>query len=253
MNILCITHADFETPGIIEEWAEQRGFYFSICKPYKGEDCLTHDPFDVLIVMGGPQSPLEIEKDPYLKDEIKLIAHAIHDNKIVLGFCLGAQLIGEALGGKTERSPEKEVGVYPIFLTELGREDPLFEGLPNPIPVIHWHNDMPGETKNSIVLATSQGCPRQILRYTPHVYGFQCHLEITLEGMRDMIKACPGDLKPSRFTQTPEELLQQDYHEINQTMIKILDRVVGLKEGHGKDNPCSSICSISKIFTRLGN
>jgi GMP synthase (glutamine-hydrolysing) len=156
MNILCITHADFETPGIIEDWAKQKGYGFSICRPYKGEGCLIHDPFDVLIVMGGPQSPLEIDQDPYLKDEIELIYKAIQETKIVLGFCLGAQLIGEALGGRTERSPEKEVGVYPIFLNEQGREDPLFEGLPNLIPVIHWHNDMPGETKNSVVLASSE-------------------------------------------------------------------------------------------------
>ena len=162
---------------------------------------------------------------------VKLITQAIHDRKIVLGFCLGAQLIGEALGGKTERSPEKEVGVFPIVLTEKGREDPLFEGLPNLIPVIHWHNDMPGKTVNSVVLAYSEGCPRQILRYTPSTYGFQCHLEITKEGIKDMIKACPGDLKPSRFTQTSEELLQQNYEAINQIMVKILDRVVGLKEG----------------------
>jgi hypothetical protein len=54
--------------------------------------------------------------------------------------------------------------------------------------------------------------------------------------MKDMMKACPGDLKPSRFTQTPEELLQQNYEAINQTMVNILDRVVSLKEGEeGED------------------
>jgi hypothetical protein len=44
-----------------------------------------------------------------------------------------------------------------------------------------------------------------------------------------MIKACPGDLKPSRFTQTPDELLKQDYSTINQLMIKILDRLLTLE------------------------
>ncbi|MBX9620902.1 MAG: homoserine O-succinyltransferase [Alphaproteobacteria bacterium] len=229
MNILCITHADFETPGVIEDWAKQRGYGFTICRPYQGEDCLNTSSFDFLIVMGGPQSPLELEKDPYLKDEITLITQAISEDKIVLGFCLGAQLIGDALGGKTTQSPEKEVGVFPLSLTSEGFNDPILKGLPKSFPAIHWHNDMPGETKDSIILAYSQGCPRQALRYGPKVYGFQCHLEITKEGIQEMIKACPGDLKPSRFTQTSTELLEQDYGAVNQLMLKILDRLVSLE------------------------
>src|ERR1700733_11637513 len=175
MNILCIVHADFETPGVIENWALEKGYSFKVVSPYKGVNCLQGDIFDFLIVMGGPQSPLALEKYSYLKDEIDLIRQAIRSNKRVLGFCLGAQLIGEALGAKTMTSPEKEVGVYPITLTVEGITDPLFSQLnfPSSFPVIHWHNDMPGITKESVLLAYSEGCPRQVIRYAPMVYGFQ--------------------------------------------------------------------------------
>lgn len=226
MNIKCIMHADFETPGTIEKWAQERGHRFSICKPYHGKDCLSDHTFDMLIVLGGPQSPIEIEKYPYLKDEISLIRTAIERNKIVLGFCLGAQLIGEAMGSKTECSLEKEVGVFPITLTEEGKKDPLFKDFPIHFPVIHWHNDMPGETAESVLLAYSEGCPRQVIRYTPKVYGFQCHLEITLDGMSDLIHACPESLEESRYTQTVQELLEQDYEVINKSMFRVLDRIV---------------------------
>lgn len=228
MKILCITHADFETPGIIETWAQQKRYDFTISRPYKGDQPLDHKKFDFLIVMGGPQSPIEIDKAPYLKDEIQLIKKAIQDNKLVLGFCLGAQLIGEALGATTGRSPEKEVGVFPITLTPEGKIDPVLQGLLSEFPVIHWHNDMPGETKDSVILAFSEGCPKQILRYAPKAYGFQCHLEITSEGIEDMIQACPGDLKPSPFTQNPDQLKAQGYMSINNTMIQILERFVDL-------------------------
>src|ERR1700728_51101 len=124
MNILCVMHANFEPPGIIETWALQKGHHFKIIRPYKGELPLKYDDFDFLIVMGGPQSPLELEKAPYLSDEIKLIKKSIDSKKIVLGFCLGAQLIGEALGAKTMRSPNKEVGVYPVSLTKEAITDP---------------------------------------------------------------------------------------------------------------------------------
>jgi GMP synthase (glutamine-hydrolysing) len=141
---------------------------------------------------------------------------------------LGAQLSGEALGTKPARSPEKEVGVYPITLTAAGLADPLLKGLPETFPVIHWHNDMPGLTPRAAILATSAGCPRQIIRYQPNIYGFQCHLEITLAGIETTIEATPGDLKPSKYTQTPEALLQQDYQSINEIMIIILDRFASL-------------------------
>lgn len=228
MRILCITHADFESPGIIETWARENGSTFRIVKPYQGDTLPTIDDVDFLIVMGGPQSGTKCEEFPYLFDEIALIKTAIDKKKRVLGFCLGAQLIGEALGAPTERSPEKEVGVYPIHLTQAGKTDALLEGLPAVFDVIHWHNDMPGLLPDSELLAYSEGCPRQIVRYRPQVYGFQCHLEIPLEGIEIMIAAVPEDLKPSRYTQSAEALLLQDYDAINQRMITILDRFMTL-------------------------
>jgi len=39
-------------------------------------------------------------------------------------------LIGDAVGAKTLKSPEKEVGVFPITLTEEGLSDPLFYDFP---------------------------------------------------------------------------------------------------------------------------
>jgi GMP synthase (glutamine-hydrolysing) len=229
MRILCLTHADFEGPGVLETWAKQHQYDFNICKPYQGENCLILPEFDMLVIMGGPQSPLTIEETPYLKEEITLIKQSISKDKIVLGFCLGAQLIGEALGARTTRSPHKEIGVFPITLTPEGMQDPLFADFPKTFPVIHWHNDMPGETQDSVLLASSQGCPKQILRYRPQVYGFQCHLEITQEGIQDLVNACPGDLKSGQFIQTAEQLLQQDYTTIHQWMFKILDRLVAFK------------------------
>ncbi|MCP1136178.1 hypothetical protein NKT34_23040 [Paenibacillus polysaccharolyticus] len=38
-----------------------------------------------------------------------------------------------------------------------------------------------GLTSDSQIIAYSEGCPRQIVRYQKFVYGFQCHLEFNLE------------------------------------------------------------------------
>jgi len=118
MRILFVTHADFEKPGYIQTWAKKNGHTTREVQTFKGEQLPSVSAFDFLVVMGGPQSPLEIEDAPYLYDEIELIKKAINENKYIIGVCLGAQLIGEALGAKTERSPHREIGAFPLELTD---------------------------------------------------------------------------------------------------------------------------------------
>ncbi len=230
MKILYVLHADFETPGAIESWAAEKRFDQEYISPFKGEVLPARGSFDCLIVMGGPQSPLAIDRFPYLENEIALIRDAIKAGLPVLGFCLGAQLIGEALGTATMQSPSKEVGVFPIALSEQGRNDPLLTGLPQEFLVAHWHNDMPGLTKDAIVLAKSAGCPRQIIRYAPHVYGFQCHAEMTLQIADLLIENCEEDLVPgaSPYVQPPQTILGNDFNAINQNMYRILDNFLSI-------------------------
>ena len=56
----------------------------------------------------------------------------------------------------------------------------------------HWHGDMPGLSDKAVVLATSKGCPRQIIRFSPKHYAFQAHLEFDLEAI-DLLIAADGE------------------------------------------------------------
>lgn len=225
MKIQYIIHADFELPGALHTWAKKNSYEESICRPFAGERLPSPSDFDLLILMGGPQCAVRLD-EPYLKQEVALIQQT---ETPILGFCLGAQLIGAALGAPAEHSPHKEIGVFPIHITEEGKQDPLLAGLPATFPVIHWHSDMPGLTPEAKVLAYSEGCPRQIIRYTPRIYGFQCHPEPTRENIEAMIKHCPKDFMPNQYVQTPQQLLAADYAAINQTLFSVMDQV-GLLE-----------------------
>jgi GMP synthase (glutamine-hydrolysing) len=223
VRIHTIIHAPFETPGIIENWAMSHGHDLSATHTYKGEQLPAITTLDFLIVMGGPQSPTELDKYPYLCDEILFTKQAIEHKKAVLGVCLGAQIIAESLGAKTERSPNKEVGVYPIQLTEAALTDPVFKLFPKSFDVMHWHNDMPGIPHQSELLAFSTGCPRQAFRYGNRVYGLQCHMEMTSDLVKGMVQHCAADLQPGQYVQTAEKLLTQDLAEINRKMMMLLD------------------------------
>jgi GMP synthase (glutamine-hydrolysing) len=230
MKILFVIHAAFEKPGCIKTWAEKQKHQTQEVHPYKGEKLPDIKDFDFLVVMGGPQSPLKIDKAPYLADEIELIKQAVKEKKRIIGVCLGAQLIGEALGAKTERSPHREIGAYPIELLDGAERDPVFRQFPKEFDVMHWHSDMPGIPKEAVVLAASAGCPRQVFRFGDRIYGFQCHFELTQELVKGMIDNCPDDLKAGTYVMTEKELMRVDYSQINSRMENVLNYLASLPE-----------------------
>jgi GMP synthase (glutamine-hydrolysing) len=188
--------------------------------------------------MGGPQSPdTTTEECPHFHAdaETAFIKKAIDENKIVLGACLGAQFIGKALGSKFGHSPNREIGVFPVMLTEDGKSDPIFSTFPEKFMVGHWHGDMPGLTPDSKVLAISEGCPRQIVRYTPKVYGFQCHFEFTPEAIEGMIQNNAHELeqyKGMQFIETAEQLRSHDYSEMNKFLFTFLYKITAAHKTH---------------------
>ncbi|MGJ1535583.1 glutamine amidotransferase-related protein [Sphingobacterium multivorum] len=230
MRIHFIQHEVFEAPGAYLTWAEKQQHELTFSQVYQ-QDRLPEeiDSIDVLIIMGGPQSPDSSPSEyPYFdaKAEIAFIRRCIDAGKAVVGICLGAQLIGEALSATYRHSPQKEIGVLPITLTEEGINDSKIAHFDNPLPVGHWHNDMPGLTPESKILASSVGCPRQIVRYTNLVYGFQCHMELTPEVVRLLI-AAEEDLflqsQSFQFVQSPDEIQAYDYSEMNSKLHTFLD------------------------------
>ena len=233
MKVHFVIHEFFEAPGAYEIWAKERDYERSYSRVYDGDKLpQSADSIDLLIVMGGPQSPATtVEECPHFdaRAERELIAKCIAANKSVVGICLGSQLIGEALGAQHGHSPEKEIGKFPISMTAEGLVNPKFSHFPKSFEVGHWHNDMPGLTANAKILAYSEGCPRQIVEYAPQVYGFQCHMELTPEVVELLIAASEQDLAKltdHRFVQQPAELRKNDYTEMNQHLYSFLDKLV---------------------------
>lgn len=207
--ILVIQHVESEGLGTIGNILCKRGFEADFAKVFKNERIpKTIDNYLALIVLGGPIGVYEEDVYPFIKDEIALIKNAIKNNIPILGICLGSQLLAKAAGAEVYKGKKKEIGWYKINLTEEGKRDGLFIGLPDEWTVFQWHGDTFDAPDNSKNLASSALFPNQIIKVGKNAYGLQFHLEVTEEMIRDWIDVNDKDLKSVKAYINPENILE---------------------------------------------
>src|SRR5262249_22554762 len=122
-----------------------------------------------LIVMGGPMGVYEADRYPFLRQEMALIERAVGDGKPVLGVCLGSQLLAAALGADVYKGPQKEIGWYPITLSEAGARDRLLAGVPRTFIGYSWHGDVFAVPPGATGLASSELTACQAFRFAANV------------------------------------------------------------------------------------
>ncbi|HKW50554.1 MAG TPA: gamma-glutamyl-gamma-aminobutyrate hydrolase family protein, partial [Candidatus Eisenbacteria bacterium] len=129
-----------------------------------------------------------------LRDEIELIGDALRSRKPVLGVCLGSELLAAALGAKVEPA-RKEIGWYPVTLTEDAAHDPLWRGVDRQLAVFHWHGDAFELPSGAVPLASSALTPYQAFRHGLASYGLLFHMEMDEGMVRAMVESFGGELR----------------------------------------------------------
>ena len=117
MRIHYLQHVPFENPGSILTWAEENNCFVSSTKLYQNDSLPGQKDFDWLVIMGGPMNIYEEKNYHWLTEEKIFIKESIAAGKIVIGLCLGGQLLADAIGGKVTANPCKEIGWFPIRLS----------------------------------------------------------------------------------------------------------------------------------------
>src|SRR6187402_2684975 len=125
MRIHSLQHVPFEDIGSMASDFRARGYSLSSTHWYRGDAVPAVGDFDALVVMGGPLGIYDEAIYPWLAEEKTLIKDAIATGKIVLGICLGAQLIADVLGAKVTRNAYKEIGWLPLAINPAAATHPV--------------------------------------------------------------------------------------------------------------------------------
>lgn len=208
MRLHYFQHVPFENPGSILTWAAKNECAITATHFYRQDPLPDVADFDWLVVMGGPMNIYEETEYPWLIAEKALIRESIAAGKVVIGLCLGAQLIADVIGGEVTQNPVKEIGWFPVQLSAEARQSPLFSFFPASPVVFQWH----GDTFSSLapeaqMIASSEACANQAFIYRRRVFGFQYHLENTQEIIDGLIANCGAEMIPGRYVQSAAEVL----------------------------------------------
>ena len=216
-------HVPFEGLGSIEPWLQNGGYQITRSQLFASPALPGVDEIDLLIVMGGPMSVNDEAEFPWLVPEKTFIREFIASGRPVLGICLGAQLIANALGARVYRNSMKEIGWFPI--QAVATEETNMFTFPASMEVFHWHGETfdlpPGATR----LARSAACENQAFQIGRSVIGLQFHLETTPESARQIVVNCRAELVAAQYVQSEQAILAAGpdrYRAINARMEDLL-------------------------------
>jgi GMP synthase-like glutamine amidotransferase len=228
MRIHWFQHVAFEGLGAIEDWLLARGHTLTHTRFHAGETApATVDGFDWLIVMGGPMNIYQYRDHPWLRAEKRVIRDAVAANKRVLGVCLGAQLIADAMGGKVYQNAEREIGWFPVTAVPEGAGSPF--AFPKDAVVFHWHGDTFSLPPGGVWLARSKACEHQAFAMGARVLGLQFHVEMTPDDVKRIAAECADELTPAAYVQSAQEIIARAPVEGGATA-GLLGRLLGILE-----------------------
>jgi GMP synthase-like glutamine amidotransferase len=177
MKFLVLQHIPIEHPGIFRDFMKKDNIKIHTVELDEGESIPDLKSFDAMIVMGGPMDTWQEEEYSWLKPEKESIYEfTCIQKKPYLGLCLGAQLLGEVIGGEVKKMEIPEIGALTI---DISNHETIFKNMPNKIKVLQWHSyEVSNLPKAANLLASSNECLVQAFSFNK-AFGLQFHVEQT--------------------------------------------------------------------------
>lgn len=178
------------------------------------------EAYSGIILGGGPSnvSDHELEKSPYQKRFESDLHHILQEVFLkdypFLGTCYGIGALAKFRNTEVSKENYSEaVGVLNLNLTDDGLTDNLTSALPKVFKAFGGHKEACQYIPDgATLLASSQDCPVQMIRFKNNIYGTQFHTELDLAGLilRINVYKDHGYFSPDAANELIEESSKHD-------------------------------------------
>jgi GMP synthase-like glutamine amidotransferase len=208
MKFTIFQHVPYESPGHILEWIKKNGHSIGFVNFYDHPALPEIKNTDALIVMGGPMNIHDDEEYSFLADERNFLKQFILSGKKVLGICLGAQMVADAMGAKVMKNEHREIGWFQVNVQQENLPINFQDIFPNAFATFHWHGDTFDLPDNVNGFVHSEATQNQGFIHH-NLAAFQFHPEMTLAGIKELVQHNAEVFKHSNlFIQSKEEILK---------------------------------------------
>ncbi|MCX7978829.1 MAG: type 1 glutamine amidotransferase [Bdellovibrionaceae bacterium] len=178
MRALIVRQSDGTPPGTTNSILQNLGWSIDEIFVYRGEPLPKPGEHRLVVLCGGGPNVDEVDKYPWLIQEKEFIGQILKLPEVkIIGLCLGAQLIAEALGARVSRHHDWEVGWYDVWIQPDGKwikEEKILK-------VFQYHQYSFDTPNGAVRIATNHFCEHQGFVWQDRVIAFQFHPETSIE------------------------------------------------------------------------
>jgi len=152
------------------------------------------DTADV-VVLGGSGDYSVAAGGDWLEPALDAMRELHGGSKPTFASCWGFQAMARALGGAVVTDPSRaELGTLEIALTDAGRTDAVFGGLPDPFRAVMGHQDIVDTLpEGAVLLASTDRVTNQAFCFSDKpIYCTQFHPELTAGDLLTRLRAYPS-------------------------------------------------------------
>ena len=190
MNLHIFQHESSCGPGALRDWMAARQIEAHWTRFHLGDALPALSEVKALIILGGTMNAYQDAQFPHLKPLREFTREALHARKKVLGLCLGAQIMADALGSRVTRAVREEKGWLEIVRREDAAQSPLLDWLPARHSFVSWHGDTFAVPAGAVHGASSDACV-QAFSWGEHALALQFHPEADAEIVQGWLESEP--------------------------------------------------------------